>query len=113
MTLLDISLYQYFVSIFLLIVAVGLSIRTYVALVLKASRKKDKFHLLRKWFRQNHETIIAIGAIAIIVLSARFFITGDIARIFISSLVLLFSIGYLILAVLNRKIWNQEYRKKL
>lgn len=113
MTLYNFALLMYALSIIFLVGAVLVSALTVLPLVAKQSTRSDQFALLRKWFLQKNQTIIGIGVIAIVALTTRFFLPAEPARVLISLLVLLFSVGYLRFALINRRIWHQDYKKIL
>lgn len=113
MSLYNIALFIYLVSIPILVTAVLISSLTVLPIVKSKSRRSDRLTLLRKWFLQKNEIVIVIGSVAVLALICRFFVSGDPARVLIAMLVFVFSTGFLRFSLINRKIWRQEYRRKV
>ena len=112
MNSLDFLYFVYVASILINVVAVAIGGWFVFPLLNKEARVKNGLIHLRQDLLNLGETLGAMGIITIIVLSMRFVLQGELARVITVMLVFIFSLGALRLSLLGRKIYNQQFSPK-
>lgn len=105
----NLLMFFYYGSIFIQLAAFVVCAFFVVPLQIKEARVKNGLAKLRKQLLLVGISIALLSLITAIVLSLRFFISGDIARYISIGIVFFHSIGFLIVSATGYKIYHQQY----
>lgn len=103
----------YIGSIIIHILALIVHATYVIPLQIREARVQNGLKTLRILMLASGLTMVLISLITIFVLSMRFFVpAGDLSRYLAVSLILLHSIGFLVFALIKRKMYQQQYSIK-
>lgn len=102
----------YFISIFICILAFIITLAFVLPLQIKEAMVKNGLSKLRKLMLMSGIVMIIMEIAAILSLTLRFFVSGDLARYSTVILIFIFSLGMLAFAIIKRTIYKQQFVEK-